>query len=287
MRRDPFVLAALGLGIFVVALTGCAGSSAPGRLYVLTPAPEARLAPLGSAVPGGPVLGVGPVRLPGLLDRPQIVTRRGAEEIDAAEFHRWAEPLAESVPRILAENLATLRKTERVVLFAWDPAQAVQDQVVVDVMRFDGAMGGDVVLDARWRILATDGKELAVNRSVLIQPIDGTGYPAVVAAMSRALAALSREIAAMLDGLPRTGADASVEEARPSPAGDQSASRGGCPTRDPRDTPGPCGLPDRGNQRPSGVTERVPPGKDVRFYQLENKLDSAIPLTGGNIPLAR
>jgi hypothetical protein len=220
-RRGLFVITALGLSAFLVAITGCAGSSAPVRLYVLTPAPEARVAPLGAAVPGCPALGVGPVRLPGLLDRPQIVTRLGADEVDEAEFHRWGEPLADSVPRILAENLAALRKTERVALFGWNPGPAVQRQVVLEVMRFDGAIGGDVVLDARWSILATDGKELAVNRSVLTQPTGGTGYPAVVAAMSRALAALSREIAATLDTLPRTGADACVEEARPSAAGDR------------------------------------------------------------------
>ena len=230
MRRGLFVITALGLSAFLGAMTGCAGSSAPVRLYVLTPAPEAREAPLGAAVPGCPALGVGPVRLPGLLDRPQIVTRRGADEIDEAEFHRWGEPLADSVPRILAENLAALRKTERVALFAWDPAQAVQRQVVVNVMRFDGAMGGDVVLDARWRILATDGKELAANRSILTQPTGGTGYPAAVAAMSRALAALSREIAATLDALPRTGADTCVEEALPPRRGSK---------RQPRSVRGP------------------------------------------------
>ncbi len=221
MRRDQYAITVLGLSSCLVALAGCAGISAPARLYVLTPAPEARMAPLGPAVPGVPVLCVGPVRLPGLLDQPQIVTRRGVEEIDRAEFDRWAEPLGESVPRILSENLAALRKTERVALFAWDPALSVEYQVVVDVMRFDGAMGGDVVLDARWRILATDGKELSVNRSVLTQPTGGTGYPAVVAAMSRALGALSREIAAALETLPRTGADACCEKAPPSPAGDR------------------------------------------------------------------
>ena len=221
MRLDPYVLTALALSTCLVALAGCAGSSAPARLYVLTPGPEAAAAPLGGVVPGGPALGVGPVRLPGLLDQPQIVTRRGAEEIDQAEFHRWAEPLAESVPRILAENLAALRKTERIALFGWDPAPAVEQQVVVDVMRFDGALGGDVVLDARWWILARDGQELAVNRSLLTQPTGRTGYPAVVAAMSRALAALSREIAATLDALPRTRAETCVEEALPSPAVDR------------------------------------------------------------------
>ena len=32
---------------------------------------------------------------------------------------------------------------------------------------------------------------------------------------------------------------------------------------------------------------RIGGRRDVRFYQLENKLDIAIPLDGGNIPLAR
>jgi uncharacterized lipoprotein YmbA len=196
MRPHRHGFAALVLGALLIGMSGCAGSSPPARLYVLTPRPEAAVTPAGAEAACGATLGVGPVRLPGLLDRPQIVTRRGADEIDRAEFDRWAEPLTESVPRVLAENLAALWRTECVAIFPWDPAQAVQYQLVVTVIRFDGVMGGDVVLDARWRILATDGKELAVSRSVLTQPTGKTGFQAVVTAMSRALAALSREIAA-------------------------------------------------------------------------------------------
>jgi uncharacterized lipoprotein YmbA len=226
MRPHRHVFAALVLGALLIWLAGCAGSSAPARLYVLTPGPEAAVAPQGAGPACSPALGMGPVRLPGLLDQSQIVTRRGVDEIDRAEFDRWAEPLADTVPRVLAENVAALWKTDRVAIFPWDPEQAVRYQIVVNVMRFDGAMGGDVVLDARWRILATDGKELAANRSVLTQPTGGTGYPAAVAAMSRALAALSRKIAATLETLPRTGADACVGEARPSPAGERRSSSG-------------------------------------------------------------
>ncbi len=205
MRLHRHVFAALVLCALVIWMAGCAGSSAPARLYVLTPAPEATVVPSGAGAACSPALGVGPVRLPGLLDRPQIVTRRGVDEITQAEFDRWAEPLSDSVPRVLAENLAALQKTDRVAIFPWDPAGSVQYQLVVDVMRFDGAVGGDVVLDARWRILATDGKELEVNRSVLTQPTGRTGYQAVVTAMSRALAAFGREIAATLETLPCAG----------------------------------------------------------------------------------
>ena len=203
MRHHRHACVAVVLGALLIGLAGCGGSSAPARLYVLTPAPDAAANPQGAGAAGGPSVGVGPVRLPGLLDRPQIVTRRGTDQIENAEFDRWAEPLGNNVPRVLAENLAALLKTERVALFPWNPDRSIQYQVVVDVARFDGAVGGDVVLDARWRILGADGKEAAVNRSLLTQPTGGAGYPALVTAMSRALAALSREIAGGIQALPR------------------------------------------------------------------------------------
>jgi uncharacterized lipoprotein YmbA len=229
MRLHRHVFAALVLSALVIWMAGCAGSSDPARLYVLTPGPESSVA-LSSAVTAcSPAIGVGPVRLPGLLDRPQIVTRRGADEITQAEFDRWAEPLADTVPRVLAENVAALQKTDRVAIFPWDPAQSIQYQLVVDVMRFDGAVGGDVVLDARWRILAADGKELAVNRSVLTQPTGRTGYQAVVTAMSRALALFGREIATTLGTLPRAGPGGCAQEALLPDGTDRCACRGSGP----------------------------------------------------------
>jgi hypothetical protein len=202
MRPDRHATAALVLSALLIGVAGC-GGSAPSRYYVLTPAPDAAADPRGAGAAGSPAIGVGPVRLPGLLDRSQIVTRRGGDQIDRAEFDRWAEPLGDTVPRVLAQNLASLLKTDRVAIFPWNAALSVQYQVVVEVMRFDGAVGGDVVLDARWHILAADGKELAVNRSLHTQPTGGAGYPALVTAMSRALAALSREIAGGVQALPR------------------------------------------------------------------------------------
>ena len=62
-------------------------------------------------------LEVGPVTLPGYLDRPQIVTRKGRDEIEPAEFDLWPEPLKSSVSRTLGENLATLLRTDRVAIF--------------------------------------------------------------------------------------------------------------------------------------------------------------------------
>ena len=71
--------------------------SDPARFYVLTEAPRST----GAAPPAEPgreaTVGVGPVSLPGYLDRIQIVTRRGAQ-LEVAELDRRYRQLA-TAPR--------------------------------------------------------------------------------------------------------------------------------------------------------------------------------------------
>jgi uncharacterized lipoprotein YmbA len=193
MRRARGWLLTPILAGLVLALAAC-GSQAPRfKYYVLTPlsgsvaaAPEARAVSVG----------VGPVRLPGYLDRPQIVTRRGSDEIDLGDLDRWGEALADGVPRAIAGSIGALLPSARIALFPW--AGTVQYQVMIDVNRFDGALGGEVVLDARWRIVGPDRKDVVDRRFAAREPVGAATYAAQVAAMSRALEALSREIAGAL-----------------------------------------------------------------------------------------
>ena len=152
----------------------------------------------GDSTEPGIALEVGPVTSPGYLDRPQIVTRKGRDEIELAEFDLWSEPLKNSVSRTLGENLATLLRTDRVAIFPSRGSRVVQYQVVIDVARFEASIGGDLVLDARWRIQEGNGKELVMGRSTLNEATGAPGYVALVAAMSRALGRLSLDVATAL-----------------------------------------------------------------------------------------
>jgi len=150
-------------------------------------------------------VGVGPVIMPGYLRRNQIVTRTGEDQVHVAIFHQWAEPLEDGIARVLAEEIGARVPTDRIVMFPWRGvvARAIQYQVVVVVMRLDGRRGGDVSLDTRWRILGNDGTELAFRRSTLTETAGGDGYESMTAAMTRAVDALGREIAAEIRTLPR------------------------------------------------------------------------------------
>jgi uncharacterized lipoprotein YmbA len=163
------------------------GRTPPSRFYLLAPLAPAREAP------GEVGLGLGRVRLPGYLDRPQIVTRDGEHRLEVATLDRWAEPLDESVARVTAANLARLLGTGRVQRHPWRDPQAVELSVDLDLLRFDGSRGGSVRLEAVYRLRGPGG---ILERSTAIEePSDGRGYTELAAAMSRALASLAREIA--------------------------------------------------------------------------------------------
>ena len=141
-------------------------------------------------------LAIGPVTFPGHLDRPQIVTRIGENRFVLAEFDRWAEPLVRSLPRVLAENLSTLLSTDRVIVIPRKTSTSIDYRITMDVIRFDGDLGKEVSLIARWAILDPDGNEIVlIKKSSFVVKTRREDYEGLAAAMSEAVGELSREIA--------------------------------------------------------------------------------------------
>ena len=98
-------------------------------------------APPASAGQRDLTLGVGPVTVPPYLDRPQIVTRTSRAKLALADFEQWAGPLADTIARVLSEDLALLIPTERVVLYPWPRTIDPDYQVTVEVLQFDRGPG--------------------------------------------------------------------------------------------------------------------------------------------------
>lgn len=178
----------------IVLLSAC-GTSQPTRYYVLSSLADVET----ETVPrSGLAIGVGPVKLPEYLDRHQIVSRQTDHELQVAVLDQWAEPLEVSLSRVLRENLGILLGTDAVFLFPWKFATNIDYQVAVEFHRFEADAQNQLVLHAQWEIIA-GRKPLLVRKSVLRVSAETTDYAARAAAASRALAQLSREIAAEIE----------------------------------------------------------------------------------------
>lgn len=191
---------ALAAAIAGLLLAACAETQ-PSRFYTLSSLSDAGAA-APSAASSQLAVGVGPISLPNYLDRPEMVRRATPNEFQLAQFDRWGEPLGDVFPRVMAENLSVLLVTDRVFLLPRRRDTTLDYQVEVQVTRFDADVGGPAVLGARWEIFDNDGKSLVVDRSTFTETVGGEDYGAVATAMSRTVAALSREIASAITSLP-------------------------------------------------------------------------------------
>jgi uncharacterized lipoprotein YmbA len=64
----------------------------------------------------------------------------------------------------------------------------------VDIQRLDMSVGQGVVLEALWSVRQAGKGEAKTGRSLINDPVTTGGYDALVAAQSRALAALCRDL---------------------------------------------------------------------------------------------
>jgi uncharacterized lipoprotein YmbA len=180
-------------------LAGC-GVTQPARFYILTPVESG-----GEATAPGPALGVGPVDFPAYLDRPEIAHRSGNNQLHFADSDRWAEPLKTTFTRTLAENLAVMLPSDRISLYPWARSTRVDYQISIDVARFDADASGTIVLVAGWEIIRPDDSTLVSRqRRSYTEAAGGVVYPAIVAAQSRAVERLARDIVTAITAQPAT-----------------------------------------------------------------------------------
>lgn len=191
MKNTHHLLIAMPL----LLLTGCIGApTKPSDFYVLNSQPGTPVDTSGQLTPL--TVELGPLSLPEVYERPQIVTRSATNRISLAEFDRWGGELGKDLARVLTQNLMTRLDTDSIVPYPWPSRYRPQFQVTVQLFRFDGVLGEQVELQGIWRILdGRDGCELAADGFSISEATGGPGYPELVSAMSRGIATLSQQLA--------------------------------------------------------------------------------------------
>jgi len=185
---SPHVCVALA----ALALAACA-TSPPARFFTLSgpPPPTAPSSTLSIVV--------GPVAIPAVVDRPEIVVSVGNNEVWLDEFNRWASPLADAIAVATAENLGATLGTARATSLGQSTAVDAEYRVSVDVQRFESVPGQEALLEAFWTVTPPTGEPRAGRWTVRV-PVTGPGYDALVAAHGVALERLGEELAAQIRG---------------------------------------------------------------------------------------
>lgn len=175
-------------------LAACANPAPPPALYQLRGAPPVPV----QAVPGMQVMQLlQPVALPEALQRDSLLLPEGRSGLRILPGHRWAEPLADAVPRLLRQDLAALLGEARVWTAPLPAGVAVTRQCRVEILSLlatpDGAA---VMLQARWTLSDPTGRTAPIVMTTQISvPSDRPDVDALVTAHRVALWRLAEQVA--------------------------------------------------------------------------------------------
>lgn len=183
---------------FTAVVAGC-GSTPNSRFYSLSAATEP------TAPSSNLSIAVGPVSVPAVVDRPQIVVNVGPNQVRLEEFNRWAAPLQNNIARVVADNLVLMLGTPRVILSEQLLSADADYRAGIEVQNFQSAPGEAAMLDAVWSVRRVKDGKAETGRTTVRETVQDKGYDALAAAHSRAVARLSRDIAAAVVALGRSG----------------------------------------------------------------------------------
>jgi uncharacterized lipoprotein YmbA len=186
------------LAALVLLVASCA-SSPPVDYYTLQ-AESGR----GVADPAGAViLGIGPLEMPGYLDRPQLVTRAAGGKVFVDEYNRWAEPLSDVLPRVLTANVDQRLDSVVVVSFPFGARIRADYRLAGRITRFDTDQSGVAVLEVQWGVQDAEANIVLEPRRTryTAQASSRDDAGALVAALNQTLTAFSVDVANQLRSL--------------------------------------------------------------------------------------
>jgi uncharacterized protein len=172
---------------------GCASS--PSHFYTLSPSAAA------AANAGTPtsklVIAVGPISIPAVVDMPQIVVSKSANQVAPDQFNLWASPLRNNIAQVVCANLAALLGTPSVSAVLTMDADF---RVAIDVQTFESSPGEAATLNTVWVVRRVKDGKTQTGHTAVREPSPQTSYEAVAAAHSRALSRVSMDIADAIRG---------------------------------------------------------------------------------------
>jgi uncharacterized lipoprotein YmbA len=150
------------------------------------------------------LIGIGPLTIPALLERRQIVTRKENNSIEMAEFHQWAAPLKDNILSVLSKDVAAQHANTIVRPYPWSAYGEVEYRIIIDITRFDSQLGKSANLEASWAIMEETNHTIISNGETKIaQPLTDPSYESVVQAFDKLLVQFSQQLSLALHQLPQ------------------------------------------------------------------------------------
>ena len=179
--------------VSLLLLAGCGGTQPTMHYYKL--APTALPVTSGAESLSNLAIEVGPVTIPEMLKRQEIVIRGEGNQYRLTELHRWAGLLEKDLTAVIIENLGKQLGTEKVASYPSAIYFEPDYRIIIEILSLTGKPGELVTLRAGWTIIDRSGEQILERRiSEYQQQLIDPSIDSLVQAENQVIAMLCQEI---------------------------------------------------------------------------------------------
>jgi len=192
MKIIKFFICALGIALFY----GCSSTGEQIKYYRLTPNILAenneRDAHVSRVI-------ISPVHIAKILQQEGIVSQTGENEVNIAQYHRWANPLDEAIAITLVKIINNKTQQYHIEKFAAQINQHASYILVLSIEKFDIRNDASVNISGGYSVLDRNRTSIVEQSFNIKQALTENGYPHAVEKLKQTLVKLAEKILTGLD----------------------------------------------------------------------------------------
>ncbi len=199
--KQSYKLSHLLGGAFICAIvTACAHDAKPVEFYRLSADVGLKQNAKSAVNSKEVIVGLGPIRIPEYLNRPQIMVAISDNQYSISEEHRWAENLDQNILLALYKVLPAQLNTDHVLRYPWSQRQDINYQVSIDILDLTINPQGQSQFIAQWSIKVKEKANID-KRFECSLPASRVDYALMVKVQSQCLTQLGQAISKSLNEL--------------------------------------------------------------------------------------
>lgn len=136
--------------------------------------------------------------IPRLLDRPQIISRIGENEINRSEFHQWGGSVLEEIKQLITSSLELGLQNTNYYIQSSDSRFQSEYSLYIEIKRLDGLLGANASIELNWLLESQDLRFSSHGLVKLSEPLVGRGYGEYVSSLQTLLVKSSESISEQL-----------------------------------------------------------------------------------------
>jgi len=142
------------------------------------------------------------VKIPGYIDKPEIVTRVNLNQLIQAEFHRWGESLSGNISEVITQNLSLQLTQDSILTYPRLTTSNINYYLTFKVNQFDVDSTGLSILKVSWSIY-NHNRKLMMTRNPTYRSYahNPNNYVDITSAMNENITELSSDVALHLKRL--------------------------------------------------------------------------------------